>query len=261
MAAGRRPLPPLQLPQHPADPHAAARRHRRHGLPGLAGPRPPGPQRRTVHQHPRPLHLQDQADNNGQTTTKTSTELGTARQVLRGFRLAHVFDLAQTDGDTVQPPAGPTLLEGEAPQGLWEALAAQVTHGRLRACPGRHPQRSQRHHQLHHPDRHRRRPPLTRPGRQDPRPRTRPLSPPRRHRIRPRLPRPSRSRSRIRRLHRLPQPPASPPPPTPSATSPAGPEATPKWSRPPPNGSSPAPVRSSTGPACYSRPTPRLRPG
>jgi hypothetical protein len=49
------------------------------------------------------------------------------RKVLRGFRLAHVFDISQTEGDTVRPPAGPTLLEGEAPAGLWEALATQVT--------------------------------------------------------------------------------------------------------------------------------------
>lgn len=49
-----------------------------------------------------------------------------ARRVLRGFRLAHLFDLTQTDGDTVRPPAGPALLEGEAPAGLWDALVAQV---------------------------------------------------------------------------------------------------------------------------------------
>ena len=49
-----------------------------------------------------------------------------ARKVLRGFRLAHVFDISSTDGDTVRPPAGPTLLEGEAPAGLWDTLAAQI---------------------------------------------------------------------------------------------------------------------------------------
>jgi hypothetical protein len=50
-----------------------------------------------------------------------------ARRVLRGFRIAHVFDLSVTDGYTVRPPAGPALLDGEAPAGLWDALAAQVT--------------------------------------------------------------------------------------------------------------------------------------
>jgi hypothetical protein len=48
------------------------------------------------------------------------------RRVLRGFRIAHVFDLAQTEGDTIQPPAGPSLLEGEVPAGLWDTLAGQV---------------------------------------------------------------------------------------------------------------------------------------
>jgi DNA primase len=48
------------------------------------------------------------------------------RKVLRGFRLAHVFDVSSTDGDTVRPPAGPALLEGEAPAGLWDTLAAQI---------------------------------------------------------------------------------------------------------------------------------------
>jgi antirestriction protein ArdC len=51
---------------------------------------------------------------------------GQVRRVLRGFRLAHVFDIASTDGDTVRPPARPELLAGEAPAGLWDTLAAQV---------------------------------------------------------------------------------------------------------------------------------------
>ena len=48
------------------------------------------------------------------------------RKVLRGFRLAHVFDISSTDGDTVRPPAAPALLDGDAPAGLWNALADQV---------------------------------------------------------------------------------------------------------------------------------------
>src|SRR5207248_4311950 len=51
---------------------------------------------------------------------------GSGRRVLRGFRVAHVFDIAQTDGDAVHPPERPRLLEGEAPAGLWDSLAAQV---------------------------------------------------------------------------------------------------------------------------------------
>ncbi|WP_298461217.1 ArdC-like ssDNA-binding domain-containing protein [uncultured Cellulomonas sp.] len=47
----------------------------------------------------------------------------------RGFKAAYVFDVAQTDGDPL-PDAGPALLTGQAPAGLWDALAAQVTaHG------------------------------------------------------------------------------------------------------------------------------------
>jgi hypothetical protein len=53
-----------------------------------------------------------------------ATEEGSPR-VLRGFKLAHVFDIAQTDGDPL-PDIRPALLDGDAPAGLWEALAAQV---------------------------------------------------------------------------------------------------------------------------------------
>jgi hypothetical protein len=49
-----------------------------------------------------------------------------SRRVLRGFRVAHVFDIAQTDGDGVQPPERPQLLDGEAPAGLWDRLATQI---------------------------------------------------------------------------------------------------------------------------------------
>jgi antirestriction protein ArdC len=48
------------------------------------------------------------------------------RRVLRGFKVAHVFDLAQTEGDPL-PDVRPALLDGDAPAGLWDALAAQVT--------------------------------------------------------------------------------------------------------------------------------------
>ncbi len=51
---------------------------------------------------------------------------GEPTRVLRGFKIAHVFDLAQTDGDPL-PDVRPALLDGDAPAGLWEALAAQVT--------------------------------------------------------------------------------------------------------------------------------------
>lgn len=50
-------------------------------------------------------------------------------RVLRGFRVAHVFDISQTEGDPL-PLVTPELLIGDAPAALWDALAAQVaTHG------------------------------------------------------------------------------------------------------------------------------------
>ena len=52
-----------------------------------------------------------------------------AKPRARRFKAAHVFDVSQTDGDPL-PDVGPTLLTGQAPDGLWDALAAQVTaHG------------------------------------------------------------------------------------------------------------------------------------
>jgi hypothetical protein len=47
--------------------------------------------------------------------------------VLRGFRVTHVFDVSQTDGKPL-PDAGPSLLAGGSPRGLWDRLADQV-HG------------------------------------------------------------------------------------------------------------------------------------
>lgn len=52
-----------------------------------------------------------------------------AKARARRFKAAHVFDVSQTDRDPL-PDAGPALLTGQAPAGLWDALAAQVTaHG------------------------------------------------------------------------------------------------------------------------------------
>jgi antirestriction protein ArdC len=47
------------------------------------------------------------------------------RQV-RGFRVVHVFDVAQTEGEPL-PEVAPALLTGQAPAGLWDDLASQVT--------------------------------------------------------------------------------------------------------------------------------------
>ena len=78
----------------------------------------------------------------GQDTDRAAPVTGTAGEpaggdadrpargrVLRGFRVAHVFDVSQTEGDPL-PEIRPELLTGDAPAALWEALAAQVTaHG------------------------------------------------------------------------------------------------------------------------------------
>jgi len=51
------------------------------------------------------------------------------KQQVRGFRVVHVFDPAQTEGDPL-PEVAPALLTGQAPAGLWDDLASQVTgHG------------------------------------------------------------------------------------------------------------------------------------
>jgi len=45
---------------------------------------------------------------------------------VRGFRVVHVFDVAQTEGAPL-PEVAPALLTGQAPAGLWDDLASQVT--------------------------------------------------------------------------------------------------------------------------------------
>jgi antirestriction protein ArdC len=50
---------------------------------------------------------------------------------LAGVRIAHVFDLSQTDpipgaAPLPTPPPAPQLLTGQAPSGLWDGLARQV---------------------------------------------------------------------------------------------------------------------------------------
>ncbi len=49
-----------------------------------------------------------------------------ARSKMIGVRPAYVWDASQTAGEPLPSPPAPTLLEGEAPAGLWEGLAAQV---------------------------------------------------------------------------------------------------------------------------------------
>ncbi len=51
---------------------------------------------------------------------------GEEKRYVSGFRLVPVFDISQTDGDPVPEPVRPMLLDGEAPEGLWQSLAEIV---------------------------------------------------------------------------------------------------------------------------------------
>jgi hypothetical protein len=52
------------------------------------------------------------------------------RSKLVGLRPAHVWDICQTDGVPIPETPRPTLLQGQAPEGLWDGLADQITaHG------------------------------------------------------------------------------------------------------------------------------------
>jgi antirestriction protein ArdC len=56
---------------------------------------------------------------------KREDENGDPESRLVGFRVTHVFDIAQTDGDDV-PDVRPNLLEGVDDVGLWDLLAKQI---------------------------------------------------------------------------------------------------------------------------------------
>jgi hypothetical protein len=55
---------------------------------------------------------------------RKSNEVERSRMV--GVKPAYVWDVSQTDGAPIPEPPAPRLLEGQAPAGLWEGLAAQV---------------------------------------------------------------------------------------------------------------------------------------
>ena len=48
------------------------------------------------------------------------------RSRMIGLRPAYVWDVSQTSGDPIPERPRPQLLQGQAPPGLWDALAAQV---------------------------------------------------------------------------------------------------------------------------------------
>jgi len=49
-------------------------------------------------------------------------------QQIRGFRVVHVFDISQTEGEEIPDldAVRPKLLDGDAPEGIWDALVAQA---------------------------------------------------------------------------------------------------------------------------------------
>lgn len=59
--------------------------------------------------------------------TPDGVKLDEPQRRVCGFRVEHVWDVSQTDGDDLPTPPRPRLLEGQAPAGLWDALADQVT--------------------------------------------------------------------------------------------------------------------------------------
>lgn len=65
----------------------------------------------------------------------------TTRSKMIGLRPAYVWDITQTDGDPIPTPPTPKLLEGAAPEGLWDALADDITgrgYGLRLVSDGRH---------------------------------------------------------------------------------------------------------------------------
>ena len=59
--------------------------------------------------------------------TKIETEEGDEKtmQQIRGFRVVHVFDISQTDGEEIPDldAIRPKLLQGNAPEGIWDMVA------------------------------------------------------------------------------------------------------------------------------------------
>jgi hypothetical protein len=76
----------------------------------------------------------------GATETVDPAERVESRQVIRGFRIEHAWDSAQTSGDPLPEPPAPSLLRGQAPIGLWDAITSQL-HDRgfaVRLVPSAH---------------------------------------------------------------------------------------------------------------------------
>jgi antirestriction protein ArdC len=62
--------------------------------------------------------------------TKVETDAGEEQtlQQVRGFRVVHVFDISQTEGEDLPDldAVRPKLLDADAPEGIWDALVDQA---------------------------------------------------------------------------------------------------------------------------------------
>lgn len=108
-------------------PDATARR----GLPPVAGARPSGPQGWEGHRHPAPCKYRVPPENGPAAASsdgKPEEANAGPRYALTGFRVVYVFDVSQTDGEPIEDfdVVRPRLPEGEAPEGLWDALVVQA---------------------------------------------------------------------------------------------------------------------------------------
>ncbi len=63
--------------------------------------------------------------------TKVETDAGEEQTVqqIRGFRVVHVFDISQTEGEELPDldAVRPKLLDADAPEGIWDALAGHAS--------------------------------------------------------------------------------------------------------------------------------------
>jgi antirestriction protein ArdC len=73
-----------------------------------------------------PCRYRSVGDDNDGDDGAGQPEAQPGRIVVRGFRVVHVFDISQTDGPEIAEPARAKLLQGEAPEGLWDNLAGQI---------------------------------------------------------------------------------------------------------------------------------------
>lgn len=61
----------------------------------------------------------------GNDQSNPGDDAAAAERRLIGYRKTHVWDISQTSGDPLPEPPRPALLAGQAPPGLWDAIARQ----------------------------------------------------------------------------------------------------------------------------------------